>query len=134
MPDRCQFPNCRNNAVNNAYCIGHEKLMRGGQPAEAKPAGARQKPIPKKSKKRIRDEKEYNRISAELGAKTKPCAVKSPVCTGVSQGLDHSKGRVGANYLNKNSLVLCCNACNSYLSDHPAWAAANGHAVSRLAK
>jgi hypothetical protein len=134
MPDRCTFPNCRNNAVNNAYCIGHEKLMRGPQPAETKPAGKRQKPIPKKSKKRIRQDAEYKRVSAELGARTKPCQIKSPVCTGRAQGLDHKKGRVGMNLLDKTNLVPACNACNTYCSDNPAWAADNGHAVSRLAK
>lgn len=131
---QCAFPNCRSNSVNGAYCIGHEKIMRGEKSTESKPNGARQKPIPKKSKKRIAEDKEYKRISAELGARTKPCQIQSPVCTGTAQGLDHKKGRVGKNLLDKASLVPACNACNSYCSDHPAWAAANGHSESRLAK
>lgn len=128
MSQLCKFPNCNRISEKDGYCIGHTKIMRGGPTVKQPP-----KPIAKKSKKRIREDKEYKRVSKELNSRSGNCEIKSPVCTGKSEGLDHAKGRVGKNFIDKKYLKRACNACNQYCSDHPAWAADNAHAISRLA-
>jgi|GEM_PF-2391179 len=116
--------------MESQYLINRRAIMLGQKPPEQK---KQQKPIPKKSKKRIEQDKEYKRISKELIEKGKTkCAIKSPVCTGLAQGLDHAKGRVGKNLLDKKHLKPACNACNTYCSDNPQWAKDNCHSVSRL--
>ena len=71
-------------------------------------------------------ESKYSERSRE--AQGKPCAVKSPVCTGTAQGLHHilSRGAAGglaaAERLGPKP-VPACNACNGYVEGKGrAWA------------
>ena len=126
---QCEFPNCRSNAVNGSYCIGHAKMM-GVVKIKTTPA-----PIAKTSEKKKVELKQLKAIVGTIIEKgVTPCAINSPVCTGLAQAPEHTKGRVGKNLTDKKYLLPACNPCNGYLSDHPAWARENGFAHSRLKK
>lgn len=123
----CDFPLCQYPDYEDGLCIHHHKHF--GKPKEKV-----KKPIPKQSAKRVRESKEYRRIVKELLSKSSLCELKSPVCTGKAQGLDHQQKRSPKNWLDVKNLKGCCNACNLYKESHPQWAKDNGFHVSRFKK
>ena len=72
----------------------------------------------------------YAARSAE--ARGKPCAVRSPVCTGAAQGLHHILSRGAAGGLEAaerlgSKPVPACNMCNEYVENKGRqWALAHG--------
>lgn len=126
MPGRCEFPNCKSNAVDTKYCIGHAKMMGATKPA------AGPKPIPQKSEKRKKEDKEYAAINKKKLAGDAPCKVRSPVCTGKAQGQHHKQKRSPGNLTDEKNLIDCCNPCNGYIEQHPKWAKANGFTISKF--
>lgn len=67
-------------------------------------------------------------------AENKFCELKSPVCTGTAQGLDHLQKRTEKNLMDKANLKRSCNACNQFKEDNPEWAIENGFHISRFKK
>lgn len=59
------------------------------------------------------------------------CVIKSPNCTGRTQGVHHKKGR-GKYLLDKSTWLPACNPCNHYVEANHQWAIDNGHKESRL--
>lgn len=63
-------------------------------------------------------------------AEGKPCQVMSPVCTGYAEHLHEilPRGRAGGlrAALRDGDTVICCDACNGYISEHPVWAYEKG--------
>lgn len=90
--------------------------------------------IAARSKKRIREQLKYLKIVAEKMSESNLCEIRSPVCTGVAEGLDHIQKRSPANWLKKDNLQRACNACNQYKETHPVWAKENGHSISKFKK
>lgn len=128
MPESCTFPLCKYPQDRGGYCIHHAKHFSGAKVAD-KP-----KPISRESEKRKKLNKEYKAIvKKELGS-GKKCEVKSPVCTGKAQGMNHIQKRSAKNLIEKTNLTPCCNACNMYIEEHPCWAKENGHSKSRFEK
>ena len=82
-----------------------------------------------KRKAYLRDSKYSERSKAAQG---KPCAVRSPVCTGVAQGLHHILSRGAAGGLEAAERlgpkpIPACNACNEYVEGKGrAWAKKRG--------
>jgi hypothetical protein len=63
------------------------------------------KPIEKLSKDRKKvQKKQYIPLVKEMLAKNPKCKVKSPVCSGIAQGLHHISGRIGDKLLEKKKL------------------------------
>jgi hypothetical protein len=94
----------------------------------------KQKPISIKSVKRIAEDKLYKKIVKEMLALKPNCRIKSPVCTGKAQGLDHLQKRSPKNYLKRSNLIPACNACQLYKEEHPEWSNKNGTSISRFKK
>lgn len=78
------------------------------------------------------DKKEYKKIVKEMLSENSRCELKTPVCTGIAQGLHHQKKR-GMNLLNKKFLKRSCNPCNLYVEEHPDYAMEHGLSISKHA-
>lgn len=110
----CKHPTCSN------------KCRRISTPKKAK---KRLKPY---SKKRQKENRTYFALSKQFVADNPYCAIKSPVCTGMTQGPHHVEGRIGDNLTNMEKCIPSCNPCNGYVEVHDAWARENGFKRSRL--
>jgi hypothetical protein len=70
-------------------------------------------------------------VKMKLSANAK-CAVQSPACTKVAQGLHHVAGKENAKKLvDSKNVVPCCNACNTYIESNTSWAKQNGWKESK---
>lgn len=128
MSDTCQFPLCKSHAVRDGYCVSHAVHF-ASKKTYSYPA-----PIAKQSEKRKVEQRVYVKIVKEKISKDDRCKIKSPVCTGKAQGMNHKQKRSPKNFLVEKNLDRCCNACNTYIEQHPKWAAANGFTVSKFKK
>ena len=63
-----------------------------------------------------------------------PCAVVSPVCTGMAEHLHEplSRGRAGGlrKAVELGGTVDCCDPCNGYIAENPVWAKERGWSFS----
>lgn len=109
----CKFPMCTRHAEASGWCLFHAQYSGF---TEAKP----NKPIKKIADTRKETEKLYKQLSKQLVTKFPDCQVKSPKCTGKSQGCHHTRGRLKDNILNEKTLIPCCNACNGWIEDNHA--------------
>lgn len=100
-------------------CFGEPK------PVVKKPS----KDIPKRSEKMKDELKEYNKIKKEMLAESDRCELRSPVCTGKAQGLQHLKRR-GINLLNRKFLKRACNACQLWSEQNPLESIEKGMSLS----
>lgn len=78
--------------------------------------------------------REYERTKRET--KGQPCQIQGPTCTGYSEHLHEPlpRGRAGgieAALRDGPKPIECCDACNSYVSEHPVWARERNLLVSR---
>lgn len=125
----CSFPMCRL-AVDkgSGYCLHHKKYFDSPTPKKSK------KPIAPVAEKRKVVNKQYKAIKNEMLGKDDRCKIKSPVCTGKAQGLNHKQKRTPKNLVEVENLEGSCNPCNQYIENNTAWAKANGHFISRFKK
>lgn len=124
----CVFPNCPEKEDRAGFCIGHARHFAGPKPGKAKT------PAPKESKKTAKENRKYRKIVKSVAAEDNSCKVKSPVCIGVMQGMNHKQKRSPKNKMERSNLTECCNPCNQYIENNAAWAKANGHFISRFVK
>lgn len=92
----------------------------------------RRRPIRHYSKKRQKENRTYSKESKDFLNDRPLCEIRSPVCTGKSQGVNHKAGRIGKNLMDITKWEASCNPRNVYCEDHPIWAIENGHKESRL--
>ena len=114
----------------NEYLQQRLAIKNGRPPVEKR----KQELIAKVSEKRKLENKEYRKIVKGFAKIDIRCKVKSPVCTGEMQGMNHKQKRSPANLLVEANLTPCCNACNQFLEEHTDWARNNGHLISRFKK
>lgn len=112
------------------YLEYRQKLkMEGKPPKEKKP-----RKIAPYSKKRQRANREYSAKTRPLWQGV-PCKIRSPECSGISEGMHHLEGKETIEkLLNTDKMIPCCNRCNGYVEQFPKWAAARGFKLSRLKK
>jgi len=71
---------------------------------------------------------EYNREARQFRNDNPMCRINSPLCTRLTQGVHHVKGKATIRILmDKKWWKPACNACNGYVEDHREWAAEHGH-------
>jgi hypothetical protein len=88
--------------------------------------------IPRISKKRLAENKTYT-PAVKAYVKANPyCAIKSEVCTKITDAPHHTKGRIGSLLSDERYWLPACNECNLYIEDNDAWARANGFKVSKF--
>ena len=85
------------------------------------------------SKKRQKVDRIYSKEAKTFREENENCAIRSPRCTGRTEGVHHVRGR-GIYLLDKTTWKPACNACNLYVEDNHKWAVDNGHKESRLNK
>lgn len=117
--------------MESQYLLERRARMLGKKSTEEKP---KLKPIKRVSDKRRVEQRKYKKIVKEILGTGAECKIKSPVCTGRAQGLNHKQKRSPSNFLLKENLEEACNACNLYVEEHPVWAQKHGHQISRFKK
>lgn len=123
----CQFPICPIHS-NSKYCI--RRAVGSLIPEAIKKVYN----IPKRSKKRIIEQKEYLGKVKAAAAIDDNCEIRSPVCTGKMQGFNHPQKRTPKNWLDPKNHERSCNECNGYIEIHTEWAKEHGHFISKFAK
>jgi hypothetical protein len=114
----------------NDYLRHRQKLKLEGKP----PAEKKRYKIAAYSKKRQRANREYSAKTRPLWQGI-PCKIRSPDCSGMSQGMHHLEGKETVEkLLNTDKMLPCCNRCNLYVEVNHAWAVARGFKLSRLKK
>lgn len=120
----CKFPTCTRKEEKDGYCFLH-KIYSGSEPSK-------KKGIANMSKKRSDLQKEYRKLVDRMLKENNKCEVKSPICTGKAQGLNHKQKRTEKNLCDESNVERCCNACNLFIEENPDWAQENGHQISRF--
>lgn len=112
----------------NDYLAYRLKLKNEGKPQKGKkPVKIRQY-----SKKRQRANREYSAKTRPLWQGV-PCKIRSPECSGLSQGMHHLEGKETIEkLLDTSRMIPACNRCNQFVEANHAWAAAKGFKLSRL--
>ena len=123
----CEFPICPIHS-NTKYCI--RRAVGAVIPEKVKKVYN----IPVRSKKRIKEQKEYVKIVKEKLTANEECELKSPVCIYFADGLDHTVKRSPNNFLDEKNTKNSCSPCNLYKELHPKWAIKNGHSKSKFKK
>lgn len=127
---KCEWPTCSDHALDGKqYCYQHNRVYGKTTPTITAPVVAT---IPKKNSKTIARDNEYKKILKVLLAISDRCELRTPVCTGKAQGLDHVQKRSPINHLDLSNLKRACNACNGYKEDHSAEAKAMGLSKSKF--
>ncbi|WP_145716045.1 hypothetical protein [Chitinophaga japonensis] len=112
------------------YMQYRQQLKNGQIKPEKKPP----RKIRTVSVKRAAINREYAKESRPFW-KGKACQIRSPVCTGTSQGVHHRKGKsTKEDLMDKRYWMAACNHCNSYVEVNDAWARKMGYKISRLKK
>lgn len=100
------------------------------QPKPEKSGPKPKKPIAKKSAKRSKEEREYDKKCKEFIENKMICEVKGCRCR--STEVHHKAGRIGADYLDELKWLAVCRAHHSYIEEHPEWAKENNYSLHRL--
>ena len=122
----CVFYRCERIAEHAGYCFLHKQYSSVPAPAKVKVA------IAKVSEKRKVVNREYDNIKKEILGADNLCKIKSPACTGIAQGLNHTVKRSPSNLTKRSNLVASCNPCNNFLESNSKWALTNGHTISKF--
>jgi len=88
------------------------------------------KPIPKKSAKRIDEEKLYKNEHKKYLIAYPYCEVRE--CKSLSNQIHHKKGRIGSLLYNPEYFLAVCSECHSKIELNPIWAKVNGYSIIRL--
>lgn len=110
----CKFPACQYPANRDGYCIHHAKHFAGI-----------------KSKGRAVD-RDYMKIVKDIKSARPYCELKTPVCTGRTQGLHHIQKRNRSNLKEFSNLLASCNRCNLWVEEHPKEAIKLGISKSKF--
>jgi hypothetical protein len=121
----CEFPLCTYPEDRDGFCVHHAKHFAGPKPEK------KQTPIPKISKKRKADQKEYVKIVKEMLSIDPNCEIKESGCQVKASGLHHKKKRTPATFLDKRFLKRSCDNCNLWCELHPIEAIHKGHSISK---
>lgn len=99
---------------------------------ERRPKPQARVPLPKKSAKRMKEDKVYFAERDLFLLQRKKCELKTPDCTGRATCVHHSAGRIGDKYLNKTYWMASCQPCNSWVEVNDKEARARGLKLSKF--
>lgn len=88
--------------------------------------------IPKVSKSRIPINRQYTALSKQFRSDHPLCEIRSPECTGKTQGVHHTKGRGKDHLLDINTWMAACNRCNTWIEVHDKEARDKGFKLSKF--
>jgi hypothetical protein len=84
------------------------------------------------SVKRMAQQRLYRKIVKEMLEEDPRCEIKAPGCSGIAEGLQHKVKRSVKNLLNRKNLLRSCNACQTWIENHPLEAIAMGVSASKF--
>lgn len=94
---------------------------------------ARQKKLPPRSPKRIKEEAEYSKERKVFLVARPMCEAHiAGICTQHSTDVHHKAGRSGDLYLDKRYWLAVCRACHMWIETHPKEARELGYSLSKL--
>lgn len=92
-----------------------------------------QKPISKRSDKKIKQDALYSMLRAAFLKNHKYCEAKASFeCRNKSDQVHHMAGKVGDLYLDDSKFLAVCGPCHRRITDFPAEAIENGWSLLRL--
>lgn len=93
----------------------------------------KQKPLPRVSLKRSKEERIYAAQRIIFLAEHKMCEFHIVgICTQVATEVHHKEGRTGENYLDKTKWLAGCHECHQWATDHPEEAIQLGFSLKRI--
>lgn len=93
----------------------------------------RQKPIPLRSAKRVKEERLYSAQRIIFLGEHPMCEFHIVgICTNVATEVHHKEGRTGENYLDKTKWLAGCHQCHQWATDHPKEAIELGFSLKRI--
>ena len=115
------------------YCASCWNKIKPTVPVKASKALPRsQKPIPKRSEKRKKEDVLYSAMRKVFLEHNPTCQLNvQGICVKTATDIQHCKGR-GKYYLDTRFWKSGCRPCHSYADTHPQEAIENGWAVLRL--
>lgn len=90
------------------------------------------KPVRKVSKKRAKDNREYDRLRKRFLEANPVCQANLQTCTVKATQVHHKKGRTGKDFLDTSTWLACCGTCHNVIELNPAMAKQLGLSESRL--
>jgi hypothetical protein len=78
--------------------------------------------------------KEYKKKSKDFRESNPICQIKSPVCTGQTNGVHHKAGKIGDLLNDEKYWMAACNPCNGWIEDNDAEARKLGFKISKHIK
>jgi anti-sigma factor RsiW len=86
--------------------------------------------LPARSKKREAEMVERRRLVAAFLAEHPHCQARLAGCTRTAVDVHERLSRArGGSILDRSIFVALCRACHTYITEHPAWAEAEGWAL-----
>jgi len=95
-----------------------------------KPEKKKPEPIAKRSKKRAKEERDYEKVKKAYLEVFPICEVHN--CGQSSFDIHHKKGRIGKLLIDINHFMAVCRKCHDYIELHPEWAKIQGYSENRL--
>lgn len=103
-----------------------------GGPCRKPPKKMIRKPIPRISKKRQKEIREYSKERKKFLSEGDKCEAGLPGCTITATDVHHMRGRAGGNFLNRESWIKVCRSCHIRIEQSPLMAKKLGLSESRL--
>ena len=92
-------------------------------------------PIARQSKKREREDREYSRERKKFLEENRVCQARVPdICGLLANQVQHKRGRVGADYLDRSLWLAVCGRCHEYIESHRLEAIERGWALPRIGR
>jgi|ADGO01.1.fsa_nt_gi hypothetical protein len=105
-------------------------MLWGGM--QKKETEAIKKPIPRISKKRQKEIREYSKERKKFLTEGDKCEAGLPGCTITATDVHHMRGRAGGNFLNRETWLKVCRSCHTRIEQSPLMAKKLGLSESRL--
>lgn len=122
------------NHEGKRYCRECWFKMKPTKPLSRSTLPKLQKPIPKQSDRRKKEQVLYSTMRLQFLKINPNCVMNiKGLCTMKATEIQHLKGR-GKYYLDTTTWMSACHYCHSYTTDHPEEAIENGWAILRLTK
>lgn len=119
MAKGCGVDNCNWPRFGGGYCKYHQNIRKDKSPRKIRYYSEKRSKI---------NRSEYAPKARQYIIDHPDCNIKSEVCTGASQCVNHIKGKATiALLLDSNHWEASCFACNNWIEANHAWANERGH-------
>lgn len=127
----------KNDAGNRycKFCWSKKQAMTASKGVAKIPlkTNRKSKPIPKRSVKRAKQEREYSKLRLTFLLSSPTCQAQLPNrCTGNSTDVHHKAGRIGSLLTDTDHWLSVCRGCHDWIELHPKEAKALGFSINRL--